>query len=104
MARLRIRRQGLPELVLELKPAFSILNQLAMAGVAIPHDCGGKALCGTCCVRVVEGSGAIVPKLAGEAEAARLGAVGAGEGERLACQIRSFHDLVLELPGRRTQE
>ena len=36
---------------LDSSPAGSLLNSLLAAGVRIRHDCGGKALCGTCAVR-----------------------------------------------------
>lgn len=103
MASLRLRRPGEPDLVLELRPAFSILNQLSMAGVAIPHDCGGKAQCGTCRVKVISGAEGLLPAAPQGAEAVRLAALGAGPEERLACQIRTIRDLELEVLGRKIQ-
>jgi adenylate cyclase len=103
VAILRVTGPGRGPLDLELKPAYSILNQLAMAGLPIPHDCGGKAKCGTCRLRVISGAGSLVPRTPGPAEAERLAAVGAGEAERLACQIRSVRDLEVEMPGRETR-
>lgn len=103
MASLRLRRPGEAPLVLELRPAFSILNQLSMAGVAIPHDCGGKAQCGTCRIKVVSGAESLLPAKPQGAEAVRLAAIGAGPQERLACQIRTVRDLEVEILGRKTQ-
>lgn len=100
MATLRVVGPGQGGIELELKPAYSILNQLAMAGVPIPHDCGGRAKCGTCRLRILSGAGSLVPRSPGPAEAERLAAIGAGEAERLACQIRSVRDLDVEIPGR----
>jgi adenylate cyclase len=76
----------------EVSPAFSILVAAQRAGAPLRHDCGGKALCGTCRVRVLHG--AVSPK--GERERIRLAAVGAATGERLACQTRPGSDISLE--------
>jgi ferredoxin len=75
-------------------PVFSVLNNLVREGVPIRHDCGGKALCGTCRVRVAAGAAALSPK--NERERVRLEAVGAGPDERLACQAHAFRDVDLE--------
>lgn len=76
-------------------PVFSVLNSLVKEGVPIRHDCGGKALCGTCRVRVVAGASSLSPK--NERERARLEAVGAGDDERLACQAHAVRDVDLEV-------
>jgi ferredoxin len=62
----------------------SILNSLLKAGVPVRHDCGGKALCGTCrvAVKLLKGKLSPVKPL----ESGRLAFVGALPGERLACQ------------------
>lgn len=54
----------------------------------VPHAsvCGGRARCSTCRVRIEEGEESLPPPRF--AEAVTLGAVGAPEGVRLACQIR----------------
>lgn len=74
-----------------------------MAGVAIPHDCGGKAQCGTCRIKVVSGAEGLLPPMPQGAEAGRLAALGAGPDVRLACQIRTVRDLEVEILGRKTQ-
>lgn len=76
----------------EVSPAFSILVAAQRAGAPLRHDCGGKALCGTCRVRVLTGT--VSP--AGERERIRLAAVDAKPGERLACQARPGSNLSLE--------
>jgi ferredoxin len=85
-----------------LRPAFSLLNSLLAEGVDIPHDCGGKAICGTC--RVRPGAGGAALSAMKEAEAQRLAAVDAGEGERLACQAHAIKDIELEIVGRTHRE
>lgn len=76
-------------------PATSILNALVREGVPIRHDCGGKALCGTCRVKVAGSGRALNP--VGPRERERLEAVGAAEGERLACQAYAFRDVEVEI-------
>jgi ferredoxin len=98
MARIRIANRpaegGRPP-ELEASPAVSILNSLLVAGVRIRHDCGGKALCGTCALRVIEGDRGISP--IGSREAERLAAGGRPEGYRLACQAYAMGDVEIEL-------
>lgn len=77
---------------IDVSPAFSVLVAAQRAGAALRHDCGGKALCGTCRVRVL--SGKLSPIT--ERERHRLDVVGAGPGVRLACQARPGSDLSLE--------
>jgi ferredoxin len=86
----------LPDIELDCRPAFSILNHLLGAGVRIRHDCGGKALCGTCRCRPEAPPGALSP--IGERERLRLEAVGAEGGERLACQTYARGRVRIELP------
>ncbi len=78
--------------------AFSILNSLLAAGEAIPHDCGGKARCGTCRIRVLQGGAGL--SRPGPGELLRLAAVGGGSDERLACQAFAARDVELEIVGR----
>lgn len=95
MAVLRYRgpaRPGTSEVPTNL--AESILTSLLKSGLPIRHDCGGKALCGTCRVRVRTGSGALSPP--SDRERARLAAVGAASDERLACQAHAARDAEIE--------
>jgi ferredoxin len=98
MARIKVANRELagllkPEVV--TGPAVSILNALLRAGVAIRHDCGGKALCGTCALRVVEGGQALSPVR--PLEAGRLAARGLPSGCRLACQAHATRDVEVEI-------
>lgn len=81
------------------------------AGAPIRHDCGGKALCGTCRVRVSAPAAGPAPRglsPMAERERARLEALGERlDGSvRLACQLRSIRDLeveaILPMNGERT--
>ena len=96
MAVILLRVPGCPDRSFQASPAVSILVAAQREGASLRHDCGGKALCGTCRVRVVSGKGS--PADARERE--RLAAVGAGPDTRLACQLRAGTDMVLqaELP------
>ena len=99
MAKLTVIHTGISEeVVLETSAAISILNTLLRAGVQINHRCGGKAQCGTCRIRVLEGSEHLSP--IGDREERRLVSVPADEGVRLACQTYLFGDVTIEIPGR----
>jgi adenylate cyclase len=67
-------------------PGATVLETLRAHGVPHASVCGGRARCTTCRVRVVGGHGAL-PAPAG-LEAKALVRIGAGEGVRLACQLR----------------
>ena len=98
MAKIRIanRKDGDGLLAeLDASPAVSILNSLLIAGVGIRHDCGGKALCGTCAVRVLSGASGLSP--VGPLEAGRLAAGGWPDGFRLACQTRAAREATIEI-------
>jgi ferredoxin, 2Fe-2S len=95
----RIRIVGSGDEV-ETGPARSLLNSLLAAGKGIRHDCGGKALCGTCAVRVVEGAEGLSP--VEPLEARRLEAAGRGAGYRLACQARAARDVSIEISAARS--
>jgi ferredoxin len=96
----RIRILGFGDEV-ETNPARSLLNSILAAGKSLRHDCGGKALCGTCAVRVVEGMKGLSP--VAPLEAGRLAAAGRGEGFRLACQARASRDVIIEIPAAATK-
>jgi ferredoxin len=82
---------GSPAILAGLTPSSSFLVALMKAGAPIRHDCGGKALCGTCRVGVTRTEG-LSPMRHQERE--RLSALGLalGGGIRLACQTHSARD------------
>ncbi len=68
------------------------------AGVEISTACVGKATCGLCRVKLVEGEAHVSPLNA--AEKKHLGNVYFITKTRLACQTRVSGDVVVELPPR----
>jgi adenylate cyclase len=65
---------------------LSILELSRLGDVPHAHVCSGRGRCGTCRVRIESGAGQLTP--ISESERATLARVGAGAGERLACQAR----------------
>jgi adenylate cyclase len=65
---------------------LSILELSRLGDVPHAHVCSGRGRCGTCRVRVESGAEHLTPM--DEFERATLARVGAGAGERLACQAR----------------
>lgn len=101
MSRIHLSAPDRPAADFEASPVYSVLVAAQRSGVPLRHDCGGKAQCGTCRVKVL--SGRLSPM--GERERIRLEAVGALHGQstegggpvyRLACQSRPGSDLELE--------
>lgn len=74
----------------------TILEAVRALGYIMDHACGGNALCGTCCVKVLEGEGSLSP--IGGDEKERLAELGLSRPHRLACQARVFGDVVV-IPG-----
>jgi ferredoxin len=95
MARIRLIVDGRSAGVVPAGAAVSVLNNLLRAGIPIRHDCGGRARCGTCRIKVVEEEGRLSPIR--PAEQARLIAVGADADERLACQAFASGDLSISV-------
>ena len=81
--------------VVQASAAISILNTLMRSDVNIMHVCGGKAQCGTCRFRIVEGHRFLSPIK--ERERVRLEAVGNPKDVRLACQTHTFGDITIEI-------
>ncbi|MDX2156540.1 MAG: adenylate/guanylate cyclase domain-containing protein [Hyphomicrobiaceae bacterium] len=71
----------------------TLLEISRLRGVPHASVCGGRARCSTCRVRIESGREALPPPSL--AEAVTLGAVGAPEGVRLACQIRPREPLTV---------
>ena len=80
-----------------VNPAFSLLNNYLMQNIPIQTLCGGKAACGRCRFRVLEGAPHLSPVR--PAEIARLGETLIAAGWRLSCQSHALRDITIELPG-----
>ena len=87
--------------VVATSPSISLLNALLRDGVPIRHDCGGKAQCGTCRLKIISGASGLSPILPREAE--RLAALPRDEVRsddpelRLACQAHAAKDVEIEI-------
>lgn len=95
MAKLRVEND---DLVLESSAAISILNTLLREGIPIDHRCGGKAQCGTCRIRIIEGAERLSPIRA--REAAKLEKFKEHQNLRLACQTYAAGDVTIEILSR----
>jgi len=71
----------------------TILEAIRELGYILDHACGGNALCGTCCVKVVAAPGGLSPVLPDERE--RLEELGVTAPHRLSCQARVLGDIVV---------
>ncbi|HPE36870.1 MAG TPA: 2Fe-2S iron-sulfur cluster-binding protein [Spirochaetales bacterium] len=89
-ALIRLEAPDRPPSSFEAGVLDSLLVAAQRSGARLRHDCGGKALCGTCRVRVLDGRlGPVSAR-----EAARLSETGQSlDGSvRLACQARALSD------------
>jgi len=69
------------------------LEAVRQAGLALESECGGRATCGTCRVRFLEGA----PPASAD-DRLRLGDDAVAEGWRLACQTSPTQDCRIALP------
>ncbi len=79
--------------VLEVNGGSSLLQTLAQEKVFIPSACGGKATCGLCKLRVLEGAGPVLPT-----EEPYLSDAERANNTRLACQIKVKNAMKLYVP------
>ena len=94
MPEIRIANRGVS---LAVNPAFSLLNNLLMARIPVQTVCGGKAACGRCRFRVIDGASGLSPVR--PSEIARLGEALIAAGWRLSCQSHALRNVTIELPG-----
>lgn len=80
----------------EALPGRSILISLLNADQPIHTVCGGKAACGCCRIRIVEGGEKLSP--VNQYEKARLGPEIIKEGYRLACQTHALRNVTIYIP------
>ena len=89
-----IRIRGREEAI-SANPAISILNLLQRNRVPIQTICGGRAQCGRCLIRILEGGERMNKK--NQREIIRLQALNAAENMRLACQSYARGDIEIEI-------
>jgi Na+-transporting NADH:ubiquinone oxidoreductase subunit F len=78
---------------LTVKGGDSLLSSLSGQAIFLPSACGGKATCGLCKVRVLDGAGPLLPT-----EEPYLSAEEISQGIRLSCQIKVKRDLQILIP------
>ena len=83
-------------LTVTVNPAFSLLNNYLMQNIPIQTLCGGKAACGRCRFRVIDGAFGLSPVR--PVEIARLGEALINAGWRLSCQTHALRNVTIELP------
>ena len=93
MAKITVTNLGV---IVEAKPGQSLLNTLLYEEVPIHTVCGGRARCGCCRVRVVEGMKGATP--VNKYENIRLTEAEIESGWRLACQLHILRDITIYLP------
>lgn len=81
------------ETVIPADPDESVLTNLAKHKIFIPSACGGKATCGACKVRLLEGGGEIKPT-----EESFLSKEEREKKYRLACQVKVKENLKISVP------
>ena len=78
---------------IKIEGGDSLLSSLAENKVFIPSACGGKATCGLCKVKVLDGAGDILPT-----EKPYLSASEINDNIRLSCQIKIKRNLRIVIP------
>ena len=74
----------------------TILEAAAKAGVEIPHECGGKGVCGSCAVLVEDGAENLTEETEGEKD--MLYSLGLNVPHRLACRAQLKGPVVVSIP------
>ncbi len=83
--------EGEKELTVE--GGSSLLSSLAANKIFIPSACGGKATCGMCKVKVIDGAGPLLPT-----EEPYLLPDERAEGIRLSCQVKIKNNIKISVP------
>ncbi len=79
--------------VLEVPQGGDLLHTLAEQKIFLPSACGGKANCGQCKVRVLEGGGTILPTETGFFSRKQI-----KDNWRLGCQVKIKDNLKIAVP------
>lgn len=83
------------EHTIEVDPGTLLIDALLDAGVYVPQQCGGFAICAWCKVRIIEGEEHLSPVGPEEERLFDWGRLGAGE--RASCQAEVYGDVVIAL-------
>ena len=97
MPKVKIQNNGE---VIKVNPMISLLNNLLINYVPIETICGGKAICGKCVIRIIEGREFLSPVK--EREKIRLNSLKIKDYEdkavyRLACQTYTRRDIAIKI-------
>ena len=79
--------------MLDVPQGGDLMHTLADQGISLPSACGGKANCGQCKVRVLEGGGEILPTETGFFSRKQI-----KDNWRLGCQVKIKDNLKVEVP------
>jgi Na+-transporting NADH:ubiquinone oxidoreductase subunit F len=79
--------------IIPVKSDGSLLSTLSEHKIFIPSACGGKATCGLCKFKLIEGGGEIKPT-----EEPFLNAEERANGIRLSCQVKVRDNMKIEIP------
>lgn len=79
--------------VLDVPQGGDLMHTLADQGIFLPSACGGKANCGQCKVRVLEGGGEILPTETGFFSRKQI-----KDSWRLGCQVKVKDNLKVAVP------
>lgn len=79
--------------VVAIDPGMTVLDGSRLGNIPHASVCGGRGRCSTCRVRIVDGAEHLPP--AADDEARVLARIHAGDGIRLACQLRPAKDLAV---------
>ncbi len=79
--------------VLDVPQGGDLMHTLADQGIFLPSACGGKANCGQCKVRVLEGGGEILPTETGFFSRKQI-----KDNWRLGCQVKVKDNLKIAVP------
>ena len=79
--------------IIPVKNEDTLLNTLSNQKIYIPSACGGKATCGVCKFRLIEGGGEIKPT-----ELPFLSKAEKDNGIRLSCQVKVKDNMKIEIP------
>jgi ferredoxin len=97
MPKLKIKNLGIE---FEYSPVITLFNNLAMNGVMVYNECGGKGRCGMCKIKILSEQDKRIKK-ATEIEKKLLSIDELENGIRLSCQTYAIKDIEILVHGAR---